>query len=157
MMFNTLSPQDSAGLFAALVVLWFALSVACRLALGKPIFASRLADDGFVERWASGRTGSGLMARLSRARNCLHVQVCCGAIHVHPHFPFTLGFVPEIYGMDHIVPLDAVQSATIVGGVFAKAVEVKYLLPDGQAQVLHLLLKNAEGFIRAVAPARSSA
>ncbi len=156
-MLDTLSPQASAGLFAALVFVWFALSIACRLTLGKPIFASRLADDAFVERWASGRNGSGLMARLSRARNCLHVQVCCGAIHVHPHFPFTLGFVPEIYGMDHIVSLDAVQSATILGGAYAKAVEVKYRLPDGQEQVLQLLLKNAEGFIHAVGPPRSAA
>lgn len=149
-MFSTLSPEANAGLFAALIFLWFAVSIAYRMALHKPIFASRQAGDVFVERWASGRSGSGLIGRLSSARNCLHIRVDAASIRIHPHFPFTLGFVPEVYGMDHLVPLSAVRTARILGGAYSKAVEVNYVLPNGQAHVLQLLLKNAEGFIRAV-------
>jgi hypothetical protein len=53
----------------------------------------------FVERWASARPGSGLVARLSTARNCMQVQVTATELRIHPHFPFTLGFMPELYDL----------------------------------------------------------
>jgi hypothetical protein len=140
----------SAGFWAVLIFVWFALSVAYRRYRGNPVFATPDPGAVFVERWASGRFGSGLTASLSTARNCLQVEVSGGVLRIHPHFPFTLGFVPELYGMDQVVPLGRVRSATIVDGRRANIVEVKLLAADGQEQTHLLLLRHAEKFIAAV-------
>lgn len=156
-MTDTLAPPAHAGLWAAFGFLWFAASIVYRLKTGKPLFARPAPGSTFSERWASGRAGAGLLARLGTAKNCLHVQVDARSLRIHPHFPITLGFVPEIYGMDHVVPLEAVRSASILGGRYAQAVEVRYALPGGEEQVLQLLLRRAEAFIAAVLGARGSA
>jgi hypothetical protein len=142
--------QANAGLWAALVFIWLGASVIYRIAVGKPLFARTSQGSAFSERWTSGRAGNGILARMSTAKNCLHVQVDRQSLHIHPHFPITLGFVPEIYGMDHVVPLNAVRSAVILGGRHAQAVEVRYAVSGGEEQVLQLLLRNAEKFIHAV-------
>ena len=80
----------------------------------------------------------------------MHVQVTDSALHIHPHFPFTLGFMPEIYDLDQVIALDKIKFASILGGNRAKAVEVTYLKPGGDESVVQLLLKNAEQFIHAV-------
>ena len=139
-----------SGLWLALFAAWLVLSVWWRRRQHNPVFARPSPGHTFAERWASGRAGHGLLARLGTARNCLHVQVACGELRVHPHFPFTLGFMPELYGLDHVVPLGSIRSAVILGGNYAKAVEVRYSLSTGQEAVLQLLLRNAEGFIHAV-------
>jgi hypothetical protein len=125
------------------------LSIACRRTSGKPLVASVRAGAVFTERWASARIGSGLIARLGTARNCMHVQVADSKLHLHPHFPFTLGFMPELYGLDLVVPLERISSATILGGNHAKAVEVAFRTPGGEQETAQLLLRNPESFVRA--------
>jgi hypothetical protein len=147
---DTQDPQVAAGLFAAAIALWFVASIAWRAFAGKPFFAMRRPNSTFDQRWASGRVGTGLLARLSTARNCLHIQVSEGTLHIHPHFPFTLGFLPEIYDLDQAVPLSAIQGAAILGGKRVKAVEVRFRTPTGEEETLQLLLKGAEGFVHAV-------
>lgn len=122
-----------------------------------PIFARSSPGMTFSERWASGRAGNGIVSRLSSAKNCLHVQVDREFLRVHPHFPITLGFVPEVYGMDQVVPLKTISSAAILGGKHAQAVDVRYRTPNGEEQTLVLLLRNAEGFIEAVLGSRGAA
>lgn len=140
----------AAGLWAGLLFAWLALSIAFRWTLGKPILARAHDDTAFVERWASVRPGSGLMARLSTARNCMHVQVTANELRIHPHFPFTLGFMPELYDLDRVVALKTVRAATILGGNAAKLVEVKYQAANGKEAVLYLLLRKGESFVAAV-------
>jgi hypothetical protein len=142
--------QASAGLWAALIAAWFALSIAYRRYRGNPLFATPGADAVFVERWASGRFGTGLMARLSTAKNCLQVEVRDGALRIHPHVPITLGFVPELYGMDQVIPLTQVRSVAILDGRRAKIVEVTVAPAPGKEQTLLLLLRRAEAFIAVV-------
>lgn len=141
-------------LWAFAIFAWFAASVAWRRAFGKPLFARPRADAVFVERWASGRAGRGLVARLSTTRNCLQVQVTGQELIVTPHFPVTVGFMPEIYGLDHRIPLSAVRSALIVGGRRIQAVEVQYDRPDDDPGVLQLLLRQGEAFIAALQAGR---
>ena len=146
-----MSGQDWLLLFAV----WLVASVACRLYLRKPLWASTSPHARFSERWVSARMGSGLVARLGTARNCMHVQVTGTGLAIHPHFPFTLGFMPEIYDLDHVIPLDQVMAATILSDGRAKAVEVRYRLPDGRDNAAQLLIKDAAGFVAAVrAPRR---
>jgi hypothetical protein len=140
----------SPGLWAGLLFAWLALSIAYRWKLGKPILARAHADATFVERWASARPGSGVLARLSTARNCMHVQVTASELRIHPHFPFTLAFMPELYDLDQVVALNTVQAATILRGNAAKLVEVKYQAANGKEGVVYLLLRKGEAFVAAV-------
>ncbi len=136
----------SSTLFFGGIVAWLAASVVYRTLKGKPVFATAARDALFSEGWASGRCGSGLLARLSAARNCLHVQVAGNAILISPHFPFTLGFIPEAYSMDMRIPLDRVASVSVLGGYRTKAVEVVFQSPDGKESRLQLLLRGGEVF-----------
>lgn len=155
-MTDPLSPQATAALLFAGIVLWFAASVVYRLRVGKPLLARPGRTAVFSERWASCRVGTGLLARLSTARNCVHVQVDAGALRIHPHFPLTLGFLPELYDMDQVIPLQRITAAQIIGGHWTKAVELKFLPPNGKEQTVQLLLKRAEQFIACVHPARKT-
>lgn len=138
------------GLWAAGALLWLALSVVSRLLTDKPLFAARRAGCLFAEGWASARIGTGLLARLGTARNCMHVQVSGDELRVHPHFPFTLGFMPELYDLDQVVALAAVRSAAIVSGHRAKVVELRYTLANGADGQMLLFLRHAEAFIERV-------
>ncbi|MDP4301521.1 hypothetical protein [Leptothrix discophora] len=145
-----MNPEVSPALILAGVLAWFALSVIVRKWRGRHFFATRVPEAVFSERWASGRPGSGLFARLSTAKNCLHVQVTPEAVCVEPHFPISLGFVAEAYDMDHHIPLADIQSVTVLGGLRMKTVEVAYQSSGGKGGILYLLLRHAETFQEAV-------
>lgn len=146
-----LSPdQFTFGMWAGIALLWLALSIVYRRSMGKPLVAHARPGSRFMEGWASVRVGTGLMSRLGSARNCMQVQVTADVLHIHPHFPFTVGFMPELYDLDKVIPLSSIRSATILGGSRAKAVEVRYLTARKEEGVVHLLLRNAEAFIHAV-------
>lgn len=139
--------------WVALMLSWLVASVVYRRQAGKPMFAAAPPDAGFSERWVSARMGTGLVARLGTARHCMHVQVSQRALRIHPHFPFTLAFMPELYDLDHVIPLPQVLSATILSDGRVKAVEVRYTRPDGSAGTAQLLLRQAEAFTQAVSGA----
>jgi hypothetical protein len=145
-------------LLALGVLAWLALSVAYRLHAGKPLFARRSRDAAFVERWASARFGRGLMARLNTSRNNLQVRVFADRLDIHPHFPFTVAFVPELYDLDKVIALRDVRSAVIQGGLRRQLVELVYTDANGHEAVLQLMLRKAPAFVQAVlgAPPRAS-
>jgi hypothetical protein len=149
--------QVSAGLWALLIFGWFAASVAYRLVAGKAIFASANGDAVFVERWSSGRAGAGLLAKLSAGRNCLQVQITPTELIVTPHFPFTLGFLPEIYDFDARVKLQDVQSAVLLGGAFVQAVEVIYRNGADESCTLQLLLRRGGEFASSMLALKNAA
>ena len=91
---------NAAGLGALAIAAWFLGSIAYRIGSGKGVFARPDPQAVFVERWASARAGHGPIARLATARNCLQVQLTPTELVVTPHFPFTLGFMPELYDYD---------------------------------------------------------
>ena len=136
--------------WAALSLLWIVSSIAYRLYFRKPIFASTLPGMSFSENWVSVRMGTGIIARLGVARNCIQVQVSTTHFMIHPHFPFTIGFMPEVYDLDLTIPLSKVRSATILSAGRAKAVEVRYVKDDGSDGTAQLLLRHAEPFVQAV-------
>lgn len=154
-MSGTLIDPASPGLWTGVAFSWLAGSVAWRRWRGMPLVARARAGSTFVEGWASARAGTGLVARLGTARNCMHVQVDAQTLRIHPHFPFTLGFMPELYDLDQVIPLDRVLSATILGGQRAQAVEVRHRLADGGEGVVMLLLRRADDFVRTVHAGRS--
>lgn len=99
--------QDPPIWFAFLAPLWvaafIAASVMYRRRAGKPIFPRIPADARFVDRWASADFAS----------NCLLVAVTDGELIVVPRFPFNLMFLPEIYGMEHRIPLKSISKVEI--------------------------------------------
>lgn len=153
-MLNSTAEPLSAGFWAAFFLGWFVLSVVVRLATQRTLFASPRLDARFVERWVSGRSGTGLVARFATARNCLQVQITPDSLLVQPHFPFTLGFMPEVYDLDKNVPLSAVRSAMLAGGAGSKVVEVTYLDRHKTERMLQLRLHYANEFVAAVSAAR---
>ena len=147
---NFVPDHTSAGFWLGALLLWVAVSIAYRLRSGKPLVACTRPGSVFAERWMSARIGSGLLARLGTARNCMHAQVTSSELHLHPHFPFTIGFMPELYGLDLVIPLERISSATITGGNYAQIVEVVYRTSGGDQNTIQLLLRNAESFIHNV-------
>jgi hypothetical protein len=142
--------QSTAGLWALAIALWFVASVAYRIGSGKGLFARPSPGAVFVERWASGRAGTGPIARLSTARNCLQVQVTGSELLVSPHFPFSLGFMPEIYDYDKRIALDAVRKVTRLDGRLADTVEIAYGKPDGSQALLLLRLTQSRRFLERI-------
>ena len=111
----------------------------------------------FVERWASARAGNGPIARLATARNCLQVQLTATELVVTPHFPFTLGFMPELYDYDKRIALDSVMHASHLGGRRSRVVEIAYLKRDGSHAVLLLRLSGGDRFVDLVRSASAAA
>lgn len=142
--------QPTAGLWALAIAAWFVASVAYRIGSGKGLFARRSPGAVFVERWASGRAGTGPLARLSTARNCLQVQVTASELLVSPHFPFSLAFMPEIYDYDKRIALAAVRKVTRLDGRLADTVEIAYARPDGSEAMLLLRLTQSRGFLERI-------
>ena len=154
---TTTQSQMPPEAWAALTLLWIVSSIAFRLYFKKPIFAVALPNSVFSENWVSTRMGTGIIARLGVARNCTRVQVTTNNFQINPHFPFTIGFMPEIYDLDYTVPLSRIRSATILSDGRSKAVEIKYFKDDGSEGSAQLLLRNAENFVQAVLAYRRDA
>jgi hypothetical protein len=88
-------PTWFAFLAPAWVAIFIALSIGYRRWSGKPIFPRIPANARFAEHWASGGFAS----------NCLLVAVTDAALIVVPRFTFNLMFLPQIYGLEHVIPL----------------------------------------------------
>ena len=149
--------QLPSEFWAGFFLLWVVSSIVYRRQSAKPLMATVLPDANFTEKWVSTRIGTGLLARLGTARNCVHVQVTTTELRIHPHFPFTLGFMPEIYDLDHAIPLAKIRSTTILSDGRAKAVEVRYTRRNGNDETAQLLLRNADAFVNAVLAHKSDA
>ena len=128
----------------ALVLIGIATaSIVYRLQKSKPIMKSEFSEPRFSEKWCSGRSDRNALARLAVAKNILWVTVTNKELHVSPHFPFSLMFLPEAFGLDHRIPgrtiLDVQVSSTLLG----PSVLVKYRHATGDEENLELWLNDA--------------
>jgi hypothetical protein len=123
----------------AWVALIYGISIAVRRAKGKPIFPK--VPDGalYAEKWASGRWAS----------NCLIVAVTDKAVSVVPRFPFNMGFLPEIYGLERTIPLASVREARRLRS-FGLFNNVAVVYDDGIQRELRLKVRRPEAFLDAV-------
>jgi hypothetical protein len=90
---------------SAWVGFWLLLSLLVRHAKGKPILTPTSEGLLFSEKWASGRSRRTWWTKLGSAKNCLFVAVGHDTVYIHPHFPFSLGFVAEIFDLDQEIPI----------------------------------------------------
>jgi hypothetical protein len=119
-------------------------SVAYRLQKSKPIMKPEWPQARFSETWRSGRSDRNPIARLAFAKNFLWVTVAQNELHVSPHFPFSLMFLPEALGLDHRIPgkgiLDIREAFSPVLG---RTVVVQYRHATGDDETLELAVRDA--------------
>lgn len=109
------------------------VSALVRWRRGKPIRPRVPADALFAQRDASARFAS----------KCLLVWITPDQLCVVPKFPFNLGFLPDIYGLEHAIALGRIQDVGLRESLMGNNVIVRY---DGGAKRLGLRLNNPHGF-----------
>lgn len=130
-------------------------SIVYRLQKSKPILKSEFSEPRFSEKWCSGRSDRNALARLAIAKNILWVTVTNKELHVSPHFPFSLIFLPEAFGLDHRIPgktildVQEVSSTSLGPGVL-----VKYRHATGDEENLELWVSDAPTLRRALSEIR---
>lgn len=126
-------------------------SVAYRLRNAKPILRPTFSELRFSETWVSGRSDRSALARLLGASHFLWVVVAADTLHVSPHLPFNLMFLPEAFGWDHRVPARTISEVREVGGrVIGNSVLIRYRHKTGDEELLELNVLNASQLIRAL-------
>lgn len=124
---------------------WIAASVWFRRSKGKPIVPHVPQDAAFYEDGCSGRSLRNGLTRIGGARNCLLVYVADEQLRVVPRFPFTLMFLPEIFGLDLTVPLGSITSVDPVSHVMSRAMRISFKANDPPP--IELRLNDEQGFI----------
>jgi hypothetical protein len=136
------------------LTLFVAASIVYRITRGKHLFRPRIPGALFEQRWCSGRSLRSIVTRLGGASGCLWVTVTRDELRVGPHFPFSLGFLPEIYGLDYRFPVRDVEVVEESRGVLGRRrVRVTARL-GGDEEVFILQLHDTDGFLRAIHTAR---
>jgi hypothetical protein len=136
-------------------ILVAAASVLYRLQKAKPIMMIDGRVFRFSETWCSGRSNRNALARLAIAKNFVWIAVTNSELHVSPHFPFSLMFLPEAFGLDHrvrgrqIMDVQQVSSRLLGDGVL-----VKYRHATGDEENLELWVTNILALKKALSEIR---
>jgi hypothetical protein len=130
--------------------LWLATLIGAsaiyRRSKGKPIRPEPPPNSIFVEKWTSGRSLRSFLTRLGGANNCLLVAVTHDSLIIRPHFPFTLGFLPEFYGLDWSIPRSKIKRVSTKRGIIKDSVLIEVSLPRGESGAVELRLRDPESF-----------
>lgn len=132
------------------IIGFIGISALLRAQRGKPFFAHVPADATFIEKRASGRSLRNLIGRLGGANRVLLVAVTPTKLIVRPHFPFTLMFLPEVYGLELEVTPSQLRGVEERQSFLRKAVVVKYALPGRGDEEIELRLRDRSGFLAAI-------
>jgi hypothetical protein len=114
-----------------------------------------VAQPRFSEAWCSGWSDRNALARLFVAKNFLWVIVTKDDLQVSPHFPFSLMFLPEVFGLDHRIPGKSIMdvretSSAWLGG----SVLIRYRHATGDQERLELKVNDIPALTRALAKIR---
>lgn len=74
-------------------------SIIFRKVNGKPIFQPDVEDTIYEDKWISGYSFN-IFQVIGGARNCLWIKITQEDVKIGPHFPFSLFFLPEIWGCE---------------------------------------------------------
>ena len=146
--------EDNIFIFVPVAFAWLATvaiaSVLFRRSRGKGVFTTVPEEALFVEKRASGRSLHSFVTKIGGARNCLLVAVTHNTLEIHPHFPFTLLFLPEVYGLDWSIPKSAISRVESVRGLFGKErIQVAFDLAQ-RLEKIELELRSPDGFLAAL-------
>lgn len=135
--------------FAILGWAWIAgavaVSVVYRRVQDKPIFARSPESCLFEENRTSGRE-LGSFREIGGANNALKVCVTQDTLYIMPCFPFSLMFLPEVWGLEHRIALRQIERIDRRSSIFGRSVVVT--VRNGEK--VELRLRNPGGFIRAI-------
>jgi hypothetical protein len=136
-----------------------ASSTLYRLHKTKPIMKPHFPEPRFSETWCSGRSDRNALARSIVAKNFLWVVVTEDDLQVSPHFPLTLMFLPETFGLDHRIPGKSIMDVRETSSeLLGRGVLIQYRHATGDEERLELqvndvaTLKKALGRIRTETP-----
>jgi hypothetical protein len=122
-------------------------SILFRRLRGNPILRSGPKPYRYREGWISGYSHRSILTSFGGARNCLTVTLTDSLLTVHPNFPFSLSFLPEVYDLDHRIPLDKLRSVEKKQKVFSQAVDVTYETARGTLRTVSIFLRDKDSFI----------
>ena len=129
---------------------WVGGSIVYRRVYGKPVLFFGVPDAVFQERVASGYSTRNLLTRMGGAHNALVVAVTRDRLVIRPYFPFTLLFLPEIYGLDYEVPLHNVIGTKEKKVLLWTSVSVEFHNADNEVREVVLRLRNPKDFLAAL-------
>lgn len=137
-------------------LVWVGGSIVYRRAHGKPVLFFGVRDAVFQERVASGYSTRNVVTKMGGAHNALVVAVTRDRLVIRPYFPFTLLFLPEIYGLDYEVPLhNIVRAEEKKVMMLWTRVSVEFRNPaDNEVREVILRLRDPKAFLAAVSPQR---
>ena len=152
------SPGSKRFCFGIAIILLLTLAVSSvlyRLSKAKPLLKPDFLDSRFNTTWCSGRSDRNILARLTGAKNLLWVIVTRDHLHVGPHFPFNLMFLPEAFGWDHRIPGKTIMDVRETtddsdqGGVL-----ILYRHATGDEERLELQVSDIPALMKALADIR---
>lgn len=120
------------------IILALAGSALYRRLHDKPIVPRAPATSLFVEKWASSLW----------ANNCLIVAATRELLLVTPRFPFTLLFLPEIYRLEHRIPIRTIRKVIRRRRTLSNNIIITHG-PDERR--LRLRLRDPDGLIAVLA------
>ena len=146
-------------LLVFVIICFFAVasgSVRYRLQKEKPIMRPVFSQPRFAETWCSGKSNRNVLAQLAGARNLLWVVLTKDYLHVSPHFPFSLMFLPEAFGWDHRVPGKTIMEVSETSSdSTGRSVIVQYRHATGDKELLELRVSDVAALLQSLAEIRA--
>jgi hypothetical protein len=105
----------------------------------------------YQERFASGRSTKNILTQFGGGNNCVRLVITKDLLWVTSWFPFSL--LAPAYDMEHVIPLDWITEVEHNRG-FVPGIRLTYVDANGAAHSLKLVLRNEEGFLRAIGDSR---
>jgi hypothetical protein len=154
-MFGPVSKRFWFGIAIILLLTLVVSSVLYRLSKAKPLLKPDFLDSRFSTTWCSGRSDRNILARLTGAKNLLWIIVTRDHLHVSPHFPFNLMFLPEAFGWDHRIPGKTIMDVHETSyDSNQRGVLIQYRHATGDEERLELQVSEIPPLMKALADIR---
>ena len=131
-------------------------SIIYRLSKGKPIWYRDPPNNLFLEKRASGNSRRAWYTQLGGARNALAVAVTPEHLIIRPLFPFNLMFLPEVYGLEAVIPIGRIRSVEVGRHFGQKVINVDFEQSSGEIEGYSLALRQQDRFLDSLDRARGT-
>jgi len=153
--FDPSSRNALSAIAVVLLLMLMAGSVIYRLYKTKPLLKPDFPDARFTETWSSGQSNRNILAQLVGAKSFLWIIVTRDHLHVSPHFPFNLMFLPEAFGWDHRIPGKTIMDVRETSyDSDQRGVLIQYRHATGDEERLELQVSDIPALMKALADIR---
>jgi hypothetical protein len=155
-MFGLVSKGFLLGIILTLGLILATSSVLYRLYKAKPLWKPVFPDSRFAETWRSGQSDRNVLGRLAEAKNFLWITATKDHLHVSPHLPFNLMFLPEAFGWDHrILGKTIIDVRETSRGPHGRSVFIRYRHATGDEEWLELKVGDVLALMKSLADIRA--